>query len=214
MQPLSPYSVLNQMPSTCTWRGSGSSHGQCHEAEVTLIHSPHGNKKGLSSGQQAFCCESNTWAKLGADKCGWSDDCETCPNERPYAVSSKEIGLFSTCNIAISLGAARMISKTATGSARAPVTTMNALQLMLRSAWIPPATLAQQMCQWMEQPSKKAPKNSNLSSQLHSRTFSRLSRRLRMFPSGINRVLKIVRVTLKMPSSLYLSMDQLTASPT
>lgn len=47
-----------------------------------------------------------------------------------------------------------MISKIVTGSARAPVTMMSALQLMFRSAWIPPATLAQQICQWMEQPSK------------------------------------------------------------
>lgn len=91
---------LNEMPSECEWRGSGSCHGQCHEAEVTLAHSPHGDTKCAAPGQQAFCCKSNTWAKLGAANCGWADTCDTCPNDRPYAVSSKESGgLFSKCTL-------------------------------------------------------------------------------------------------------------------
>ncbi|GAB1217038.1 hypothetical protein ATERTT37_006259 [Aspergillus terreus] len=89
---------LSTMPSSCTWRGSGSCHGQCHTGEVTLAHSPHGSKSCLKPGQQAFCCKSNTWAKL-TDKCGWGPDCDTCPNDAPYAVSTKKTGFFKDCTI-------------------------------------------------------------------------------------------------------------------
>ncbi|KAJ5109929.1 hypothetical protein N7532_002574 [Penicillium argentinense] len=84
---------LNEMPNSCTWRGSGSCHGQCHPGEVTLTHSTHGDTKCLAPGQQAFCCKSNTWSKL-TDKCGWGPMDDTCPDDAPYAVSSKKTGLF------------------------------------------------------------------------------------------------------------------------
>ncbi|KAI1171966.1 chitotriosidase-1 [Nemania sp. FL0916] len=86
------------VPQECQWRGSGSCHGQCHEGEVTLAHSPHGSTKCLRPGQQSFCCVSNTWAGL-ADQCGWLDDCSDCPADRQYSVSTrKKISFFSSCD--------------------------------------------------------------------------------------------------------------------
>lgn len=87
----------NAMPQTCQWRGSGSCHGQCHEGEVTLAHSPHGSESCAAPGQQAFCCESETWGQY-VDKCGWANDCDECPSDAPYSVSSrKKISFFSSC---------------------------------------------------------------------------------------------------------------------
>ncbi|KAI1798649.1 chitotriosidase-1 [Daldinia bambusicola] len=87
------------LPQSCTWRGSGSCHGQCHEGEVTLAHSPHGSESCLKPGQQAFCCVSNTWAAL-VDKCDWGNHCDDCPSDSPYSVNTRKIsrGLFSTCD--------------------------------------------------------------------------------------------------------------------
>ncbi|KAI0024494.1 chitotriosidase-1 [Xylariomycetidae sp. FL0641] len=95
------YCPLEAMPQSCTWRGSGSCHGQCHEGEVTLTHSRYGSKRCLAPGMQAFCCVSNTWSNL-VGKCGWAsakNGCGDCPSDAPHAVSSrsKRSGLISTC---------------------------------------------------------------------------------------------------------------------
>lgn len=92
------YCPTDAMPQSCTWRGSGSCHGQCHAGEVTITHSSRGSAYCLSPGKQAFCCESNTWASY-VDGCAWADGCGDCPADAPYAVSSrsKYKSLFSTC---------------------------------------------------------------------------------------------------------------------
>ena len=86
------------LPTTCEWRGSGSCHGQCHEGEVTLAHSPHGSNYCAKPGQQAFCCVSNTWATFD-DKCGWASGCHDCPSDAKYSVSSRtySYGFFQRC---------------------------------------------------------------------------------------------------------------------
>lgn len=86
------------LPQSCEWRGSGSCHGQCHEGEVTLAHSPHGRQSCLKPGQQAFCCVSNTWATY-VDKCGWANGCDDCPSDSQYSVSSRSIRkyIFGSC---------------------------------------------------------------------------------------------------------------------
>ncbi|KAG8164746.1 hypothetical protein KVR01_005021 [Diaporthe batatas] len=91
------YCPTDAMPQSCQWRGSGSCHGQCHTGEVTLAHSPHGDKSCVKPGQQAFCCESETWSSF-TDKCGWGNDCDECPSDAPYSVNTrKKISFFSSC---------------------------------------------------------------------------------------------------------------------
>ncbi|GKT51071.1 killer toxin subunits alpha/beta [Colletotrichum spaethianum] len=92
------YCPVNAMPQSCEWRGSGSCHGQCHEGEVTVTHSPHGSESCLAPGQQAFCCKSNTWSAL-VDKCDWATKCEECPSDAPHEVSSRSVykSFLSSC---------------------------------------------------------------------------------------------------------------------
>ncbi|KAF4833579.1 Chitotriosidase-1 [Colletotrichum siamense] len=92
------YCPTNAMPQSCTWRGSGSCHGQCHAGETTITHSSRGSQYCLAPGKQAFCCESNTWASY-VDGCAWADGCGDCPADSPYEVSSRSIykAVFSSC---------------------------------------------------------------------------------------------------------------------
>ncbi|KAK4241773.1 hypothetical protein C8A03DRAFT_30078 [Achaetomium macrosporum] len=74
---------LNQMPSSCTWRGGETKcacHGQCHAGEVTLFHSRHGSRSCCRPGWQAFCCESNTWSNLVVG-CHFPKDYSCAANE-------------------------------------------------------------------------------------------------------------------------------------
>ena len=77
---------VNQMPSACQWRGGESGcgcHGQCHAGEVTLFHSKHGSRNCCKPGQQAFCCESNTWSNL-VEGCYFAKD-YNCPADKYIA---------------------------------------------------------------------------------------------------------------------------------
>lgn len=78
------------MPTSCTWRGSGSCHGQCHPGEVTLFHSPNGSTKCLRPGMQAFCCETNTWADL-IKTCEWRTPDLSCPPDKPYDLTYRDV---------------------------------------------------------------------------------------------------------------------------
>jgi hypothetical protein len=86
------------LPQSCEWRGSGSCHGQCHEGEVTLTHSPHGDQSCARPGQQAFCCVSSTWSPY-VDRCGWAKGCDDCPSDAQHSVNTRSIrkGLFGAC---------------------------------------------------------------------------------------------------------------------
>ena len=81
---------MDAMPTSCTWRGSGSCHGQCHPGEVTLFHSPHGSNYCAKPGQQAFCCETNTWADL-VKTCAFQPTDADCPDDKPHDLTYREV---------------------------------------------------------------------------------------------------------------------------
>lgn len=93
------YCPTEALPQHCEWRGSGSCHGQCHAGEVTLAHSPHGDKSCLAPGQQAFCCQSTTWSQF-VDKCAWGPKCGDCPSDAPFSVNTRSVyaGFLSSCD--------------------------------------------------------------------------------------------------------------------
>ncbi|KAH6871039.1 hypothetical protein B0T10DRAFT_417778 [Thelonectria olida] len=79
-------------PRSCQWRGgeSGSAcHGQCHEAELSIVRDKHGSLT-CSSGKQVYCCTSERYQEV-LEGCSMGKCSGDCP-DGTYEVAKQSCG--------------------------------------------------------------------------------------------------------------------------